>query len=76
MAVSNTMKSDNVRAHSSSTEVPQPELFSASLKNDAGPKTAGKRQRTVSRFHKQLKLMLYPQTCVPFCKSQQGDYPH
>lgn len=50
-------------------------LLYADPKNCVEPDKANDSRRTPSTFHKQLKLMLYPQTCVPYVNAGKT-YPH
>ncbi len=63
-----TVKSHKIRTVAREKESTPSSLLYASPKNRVEPDKANDGRRTTSNFQKQLKLMLYPQTCVPLCQ--------
>ena len=69
-----SVESHKIRSASCETESALTSLLYTDPKNCVEPDKAQNSPRTASSFHKQLKLMLYPQTCVPYVNAKKT-YP-
>jgi hypothetical protein len=69
-----SVESHKTLSASCETESASTSILSAVPKNCVQPVKAKDSRRTVSSFQKQLKLMLYPQTCVPYVNAKKT-YP-
>ncbi len=63
-----SIENHKIRTVARKTESTPTSLLNATPKTRVEPDNDNDGRRITSSFHKQLKLMLYPQTCVPLCQ--------